>query len=39
MGMRERVTLAGGEIEMQTGSTGTTVRARLPARLATTRTN
>ena len=30
MGMRERVTLAAGELEVQTGPTGTTVRARLP---------
>jgi signal transduction histidine kinase len=31
MGMRERVKLAAGEIEIQTGPTGTTVHARLPA--------
>ena len=32
MGMRERVTLAAGELEIQTGPTGTTVHARLPTR-------
>jgi signal transduction histidine kinase len=31
MGMRERVKLAAGELDIQTGSTGTTVHARLPA--------
>jgi two-component system, NarL family, sensor histidine kinase DevS len=31
LGMRERVKLAGGELEIKTGSTGTAVRARLPA--------
>ena len=39
MGMRERVTLAAGELVIQTGPTGTTVRARLPARPAATPTN
>ncbi|HJS96328.1 MAG TPA: GAF domain-containing sensor histidine kinase [Solirubrobacteraceae bacterium] len=29
-GMRERVYLAGGSLEVQSGKTGTTVRARLP---------
>ena len=32
MGMRERVKLASGTLEIQTAATGTTVRARLPAR-------
>jgi len=32
MGMRERVKLAGGELEIQTGPSGTTVHARLPVR-------
>ena len=32
MGMRERVKLAGGELQIDTGPTGTTVHARLPAR-------
>ncbi|MEO8690712.1 MAG: GAF domain-containing sensor histidine kinase [Solirubrobacteraceae bacterium] len=31
-GMRERVTLAAGELEIDTGPSGTTVKARLPAR-------
>ena len=31
MGMRERVKLAAGELEIETGRSGTTVRARLPA--------
>ena len=30
-GMRERVALAAGALEIETGATGTTVRARLPA--------
>ena len=33
-GMRERVALADGELEIESGPTGTTVRARLPARRA-----
>ena len=33
-GMRERVELAAGELEIATGPAGTTVRARLPARRA-----
>jgi signal transduction histidine kinase len=32
LGMRERVALAAGELDIETGHTGTTVRARLPAR-------
>ena len=32
MGMRERVKLADGELDVETGPSGTTVRARLPAR-------
>jgi signal transduction histidine kinase len=32
MGMRERVELADGALEVDTGPSGTTVRARLPAR-------
>ena len=31
-GMRERVALAGGELDIQTAPGGTSVRARLPAR-------
>jgi two-component system, NarL family, sensor histidine kinase DevS len=31
MGMRERVTLAAGELAIETGPAGTTVRVRLPA--------
>ena len=31
-GMRERVELAGGELEIESGPAGTTVRARLPVR-------
>ncbi|MDP9292969.1 MAG: sensor histidine kinase, partial [Actinomycetota bacterium] len=30
-GMRERVALADGELEIESGPAGTTVRARLPA--------
>ncbi|HYM58974.1 MAG TPA: GAF domain-containing sensor histidine kinase [Solirubrobacteraceae bacterium] len=33
-GMRERVALADGELEIESGPTGTIVRARLPARRA-----
>jgi signal transduction histidine kinase len=33
-GMRERVTLAGGTLEIQSGDDGTIVKARLPARYA-----
>ena len=32
IGMRERVKLAAGELEIETGRSGTTVRARLPVR-------
>ena len=32
IGMRERVKLAAGELEIETGRGGTTVRARLPVR-------
>jgi two-component system sensor histidine kinase UhpB len=32
VGMRERVKLADGVLDVDTGSAGTTVRARLPAR-------
>jgi len=39
MGMRERVALAAGELDLQTAPGGTTVRARLPARRAATNTN
>ena len=31
-GMRERVELADGELDIDSGPTGTTVRARLPVR-------
>jgi signal transduction histidine kinase len=31
LGMRERVKLAGGDLDVKTGPTGTTVHARLPA--------
>ncbi len=31
-GMRERVALAAGELDIQTTPGGTTIRARLPAR-------
>ena len=34
IGMRERVKLAAGELEIETGRSGTTVRARLPVRRA-----
>ena len=34
IGMRERVKLAAGELEIQTSTAGTTVHARLPARRA-----
>jgi signal transduction histidine kinase len=32
MGMRERVKLAAGALDIETAPTGTTVHARLPAR-------
>ena len=32
MGMRERVKLAAGELDIETGPSGTTVHARLPVR-------
>ena len=31
-GMRERVELAGGELDIDSGASGTTVKARLPVR-------
>ena len=31
-GMRERVALVGGELDIDSGPTGTTIRARLPVR-------
>ena len=38
-GIRERVYLAGGKLELQSGEQGTLVRARLPARAAAERTD
>ena len=34
-GMRERVYLAGGQIDVESGADGTIVRARMPVRTAT----
>ena len=38
-GMRERVVLAGGELDIDSGPAGTTIRAKLPAQRRTARTN